>query len=85
MHRGKTLGNVQESLARNAPVILIAEDGDTPIEDPNCHIIHVPASTRYQAPIIATVACQLLSYFIARERGCPIDQPRNLAKSVTVE
>jgi glucosamine--fructose-6-phosphate aminotransferase (isomerizing) len=83
--RDKTMGNVQECLARHAPVIAIATEGDTEVAAlvPDCLL--VPRTGTYTAPILAVVALQLLAYHVARLRGCPIDQPRNLAKSVTVE
>ena len=83
--RDKTLSNVQECRARHAPVIGIASEGDVEVAAlvPDC--IFVPRTGVYTTPIVAVVALQLLAYHVARLRGCPIDQPRNLAKSVTVE
>ena len=81
----KTLGNVQECRARKAPVIGIVTEGDHEAEQVCDDVIHVPRSSLYTVPIITTVALQLFAYYIARARGCEIDQPRNLAKSVTVE
>jgi len=83
--RDKMQGNVQECRARHAPVIGIASEGDAEIATlvPDC--IFVPRTGVYTTPILAVVALQLLAYHVARLRGCPIDQPRNLAKSVTVE
>lgn len=81
----KTVGNVQECRARNAPVIGICTDGD---EDAASHVndaIFVPRASPEVAPIVSVVALQILAYHVARLRGCEIDQPRNLAKSVTVE
>ena len=81
----KTLGNVQECRARHAPVIGIASEGDAEVAAlvPDC--IFVPRTGVYTTAVLAVVALQLLAYHVARLRGCPIDQPRNLAKSVTVE
>lgn len=83
--KDKTLGNVQECLARHAPVVGVATEGDREVAAlaPDC--IYVPRTGLYTAAIPTVVALQLLAYHVARLRGCPIDQPRNLAKSVTVE
>ena len=83
--KDKTLSNIQECRARSAPVIATATDGDTEVPALTEDIIWLPRTSRYLAPITTTVALQLLAYHIARIRGCEIDQPRNLAKSVTVE
>ena len=81
----KTLGNIQECSARKSPVIITATDGDTDVDHLSEDIIRIPKTSDLISPIPTTVALQLLSYYIAKERGCSIDQPRNLAKSVTVE
>lgn len=81
----KTLGNVQECRARNAPVIAVVTEGDTLAAAAATDVIPVPATSAELAPIVTAVALQLFAYHIARLRGCEIDQPRNLAKSVTVE
>jgi glucosamine--fructose-6-phosphate aminotransferase (isomerizing) len=81
----KTLGNVAECRARKAPVLGIVTEGDLATAESVDDVIWVPQCSVYAAPIISVVALQLLSYHIARIRGCEIDQPRNLAKSVTVE
>ena len=85
----KMLGNIQECRARQAPVIAVVTEGDLETIDAvrqiAQHVITVPASSSLVAPITTVVLLQLLAYHIARLRGCPIDQPRNLAKSVTVE
>lgn len=81
----KTVGNVQECKARQAPVLGIVTEGDT---DAAAHVddaIFVPRTSTAVAPIVSVVALQLFAYHVARLRGCEIDQPRNLAKSVTVE
>ena len=81
----KTLGNVQECRARQAPVLGIVTEGDT---DAAAHVndaIFIPRTSPEIAPIVTVVALQLFAYHVARLRGCEIDQPRNLAKSVTVE
>lgn len=79
----KMVSNVQECRARHAPVIGIVTEGHT--SAPVDAMIHVPRCSHLTAPIITTVALQLFAYHMARLRDCPIDQPRNLAKSVTVE
>ncbi len=81
----KTMGNVQECRARGAPVIGIITEGDTESAHAVNDVIVIPRTHEYTAPVITAVALQLLAYHIAKERGCEIDQPRNLAKSVTVE
>jgi glutamine---fructose-6-phosphate transaminase (isomerizing) len=81
----KTASNIQECLARSAPVIGIVSKGDSAIELNVNDAIHVPNCSPLTAPIPTGVALQLFAYHVARLRGCPIDQPRNLAKSVTVE
>ena len=81
----KTLGNVHECLARNAPVIGIVTRGDDSAANAVNDVIFIPQACPEIAPIISVVALQLFAYHVARLRGCEIDQPRNLAKSVTVE
>ena len=85
----KMIGNVQEAKARGASVIAITTAGDTRMSgvlDPNSDfILPMPATTAMLTPIVMTIPLQLLAYHIAVRRGCDVDQPRNLAKSVTVE
>ena len=81
----KTLGNVQECRARRAPVIGIVTEGDAAAAAAVNDAIALPRTSASIAPIVTAVALQLLAYHVARLRGCEIDQPRNLAKSVTVE
>jgi len=81
----KTVGNVQECRARNAPVIGICSEGDSAAAEHVNDAIFVPKTSEEVAPIVSVVALQLFAYHVARLRGCEIDQPRNLAKSVTVE
>lgn len=83
--KDKILGNIQECHARHSPVIITATEGDKEVKDVTEDIIWLPPCSQFTAPLPTVVALQLLSYYIARERGCEIDQPRNLAKSVTVE
>jgi glucosamine--fructose-6-phosphate aminotransferase (isomerizing) len=83
--KDKIIGNIQECRARKSPVIAIATDGDSDIDGHADDVIRIPVCSAAITPIPTVVALQLFAYFVARERGCPIDQPRNLAKSVTVE
>jgi len=81
----KTLSNIQEVTARSGRVIAVATEGDTTIGDLVEHVIHIPPAIELLSPLIEIVPLQLLAYYIAVRRGCDVDQPRNLAKSVTVE
>ncbi|HET9292327.1 MAG TPA: glutamine--fructose-6-phosphate transaminase (isomerizing) [Actinomycetes bacterium] len=81
----KMLTNIQEVAARGAAVIAIAEDGDREVAAHAAHVLRVPATAQLLSPLVCLVPLQLLSYHVAVARGCPIDKPRNLAKSVTVE
>jgi glucosamine--fructose-6-phosphate aminotransferase (isomerizing) len=81
----KTLSNIQEVTARSGRVIAVATAGDTTIGSLVEKVIYIPAATEMLSPLIEIVPLQLLSYYIAVRRGCDVDQPRNLAKSVTVE
>jgi len=83
--KGKTLGNVQECRARRAPVVGLVTEGDAETEQAVNDAIRLPRTSAYTAPVVTAVALQLFAYHVARLRGCEIDQPRNLAKSVTVE
>jgi glucosamine--fructose-6-phosphate aminotransferase (isomerizing) len=81
----KTLSNLKEVKARSGVVIAIATEGDEEIKEAADHVIYVPAAPEILSPILEIVPLQLLAYHIAVRRGCDVDQPRNLAKSVTVE
>jgi glucosamine--fructose-6-phosphate aminotransferase (isomerizing) len=81
----KTLSNVQEVTARSGRVIAIATEGDRTIDSLVEHVIYIPPTIEVLSPLIEIVPLQLLAYYIAVRRGCDVDQPRNLAKSVTVE
>jgi glucosamine--fructose-6-phosphate aminotransferase (isomerizing) len=81
----KTLSNIQEVTARSGRVIAIAIEGDQTIAQLVDHVIYIPAAPELLLPILEVVPLQLLAYHIAVRRGCDVDQPRNLAKSVTVE
>ncbi|HVN67139.1 MAG TPA: glutamine--fructose-6-phosphate transaminase (isomerizing), partial [Candidatus Sulfotelmatobacter sp.] len=81
----KILGNVEEVKARGGQVIAIASQGDELIAQRADEVIYIPQTTESLSPILAVVPLQLLAYYVAVKRGCHVDQPRNLAKSVTVE
>ncbi len=81
----KTLSNIQEVTARSGRVIAIAVEGDQDIQQLVDHTIYIPQAPELLLPILEVVPLQLLAYHIAVRRGCDVDQPRNLAKSVTVE
>ncbi|RLD84362.1 MAG: glutamine--fructose-6-phosphate transaminase (isomerizing) [Bacteroidetes bacterium] len=81
----KIVSNIQEVKARNGIVIAIVTEGDTVIKNMADHVLEVPQAEAALASLLAVVPLQLLSYHIAVMRGCNVDQPRNLAKSVTVE
>jgi glucosamine--fructose-6-phosphate aminotransferase (isomerizing) len=81
----KTISNMQEIKSRNGKIIAVATKGDTEITALADEVIHTPPNLDFLQPIPAAVALQLFAYYFAVERGCEIDQPRNLAKSVTVE
>jgi glucosamine--fructose-6-phosphate aminotransferase (isomerizing) len=81
----KMLSNIQEVRARGARVIAVASEGDREIEAYAEHVLFVPRVPELLAPVVVTPPLQLLAYHVARLRGCDVDQPRNLAKSVTVE
>jgi glucosamine--fructose-6-phosphate aminotransferase (isomerizing) len=83
--RDKVISNIQEVRARDANVIAVATRGDDVIERHAEHVLWVPPTSEEMSPIPAVVPLQLLAYHIAKMRGCNVDQPRNLAKSVTVE
>ncbi len=81
----KLISNIQEARARRAPVLAIASEGDTAIEAVADDVVFVPNVDEILTPIITAVPLQLFAYYSATLRGCDVDQPRNLAKSVTVE
>ena len=81
----KVISNIEEVRARNGRVIAIATEGNRQIESLAEQVIYVPETLDFLSPIVNVIPLQLLSYYVAVERGCNVDQPRNLAKSVTVE
>lgn len=81
----KILGNIEEVHARGGQVITVASEGDDIAGEKSEAVIYIPTTTEALSPIISVIPLQLLAYYIAVKRGCHVDQPRNLAKSVTVE
>jgi glucosamine--fructose-6-phosphate aminotransferase (isomerizing) len=81
----KVMSNIAEVRARNGRVIAIATEGDTDIVDRVNHVLYIPHTDRHLTPLLSVIPLQLLAYYMAVLRGCHVDQPRNLAKSVTVE
>ncbi len=81
----KVLSNIQEIKARGGSIIAVATEGDKQIAKHAQHVIYIPETVDMLSPLLAVIPLQLLAYHIAALRGCAIDQPRNLAKSVTVE
>jgi glucosamine--fructose-6-phosphate aminotransferase (isomerizing) len=81
----KIISNMEEVKARGGNIIVIASDGDNKIQRYSDHIIYVPEVKKIFSPLLTVIPLQLLAYHIAVLRGCDVDQPRNLAKSVTVE
>jgi len=81
----KVLSNIQEVKARGADVIAVATEGNAEIRQYADHVLEVPRTPELLSPVVVSVPLQLLAYRIAKLRGCDVDQPRNLAKSVTVE
>ena len=81
----KVLSNIQEVKARKGKIIAVVTEGDTEVKSMADHCIEIPETDEYLSPLLSVIPLQLLSYEIAVMRGCNVDQPRNLAKSVTVE
>jgi glucosamine--fructose-6-phosphate aminotransferase (isomerizing) len=84
-HYEKVVSNIQEIKSRKGKIIAIVTEGDEQVRDLADHVIEVPETLESLTPLLTTIPLQLLSYHIAVMRGCNVDQPRNLAKSVTVE
>ena len=84
-HYDKVVSNIQEIKSRSGKIIAIVTKGDTQVKALADHVIEIPETTEALTPLLTTIPLQLLSYHIAVMRGCNVDQPRNLAKSVTVE
>ena len=81
----KIVSNMEEAKARGATIIVIASSSNREILTKSDHIIYIPETDEFVSPLISVVPLQLLAYYISVNLGCDVDQPRNLAKSVTVE
>jgi glucosamine--fructose-6-phosphate aminotransferase (isomerizing) len=81
----KVMSNLEEIKARGGPVIAITTEGDDRVSKLADEVLYIPAVEEFLQPLLAIVPLQLLGYHIAVLRGCDVDKPRNLAKSVTVE
>ena len=79
------VSNIQEVKARNGKIIAIVTEGDKTVTEMADHVIEIPETEEFLDPLVTVIPMQLLAYHIAVMRGCNVDQPRNLAKSVTVE
>ncbi|MBT8187182.1 MAG: glutamine--fructose-6-phosphate transaminase (isomerizing) [Croceitalea sp.] len=84
-HYEKVVSNIQEIKSRQGKIIAVVTEGDTAVKELADHVVEVPETSEPLSPLLTTIPLQLLSYHIALMRGCNVDQPRNLAKSVTVE
>ena len=84
-HYEKVVSNIQEIKSRKGKIIAVVTEGDTQVKELADHVIEIPECSESLSPLLSTIPLQLLSYHIAVMRGCNVDQPRNLAKSVTVE
>lgn len=84
-HYDKVVSNIQEIKSRSGKIIAVVTKGDTQVKELADHVIEIPETSEALTPLLTTIPLQLLSYHIAVLRGCNVDQPRNLAKSVTVE
>ena len=84
-HYDKVVSNIQEIKSRSGKIIAVVTKGDVQVKALADHVIEIPETTEPFTPLLTTIPLQLLSYHIATMRGCNVDQPRNLAKSVTVE
>jgi len=83
--RDKMMSNIEQVKAREGTVIAIATEGDAEVADKSDHVVYVPGISELLAPVLASIPLQLFAYHVAVRRGCDVDQPRNLAKTVTVE
>jgi len=83
--RAKMFSNIEQVKARGGRVIALASQGDLEVAEKADDVIWIPEASPYLTPVLAVIPLQLLAYHMAVLRGCDVDQPRNLAKSVTVE
>jgi glucosamine--fructose-6-phosphate aminotransferase (isomerizing) len=81
----KVLSNISETRARGAHVLAVATEGNTEVAEHAEEVVYVPSTDWMFQPLLAVIPLQLLAYYIASEKGLNVDQPRNLAKTVTVE
>ena len=81
----KVMANIEEVKSRKGKVIALASEGDSVIAGKADHVLYIPEADHFILPFLTVIPLQLLAYYIADLRGCEIDKPRNLAKSVTVE
>ena len=81
----KMISNIQEIRSRSGKIIVIASDEDDKIKELAGEVIYIPRTDEFFSPLTTVLPLQLIAYYIALKRGCDVDQPRNLAKSVTVE
>ena len=81
----KVVSNIQEVIARKGKIISIVSEGDTQVKKMSDYCIEIPRTEELLTPLVASVPLQLLAYHVALLRGCDVDKPRNLAKSVSVE
>jgi len=81
----KTISNIEEIRSRRGPVVAVTTEGGERIEELADHVFHVPACAGALTPFLTVLPLQLFAYFVADLKGTDVDQPRNLAKSVTVE
>src|SRR5437870_10221520 len=83
--REKMMSNIEQVKAREGIVISVATEGDEDVAEKSDYVMNVPKISDLLAPVLTSIPLQLLAYHIAVRRGCDVDQPRNLAKTVTVE
>jgi glutamine---fructose-6-phosphate transaminase (isomerizing) len=84
-HYEKIYSNIMEAKTRDGKIIAIATEGDEHVKSLTNDVFYIPEADPLLTPILTTIPVQLMSYYVAVRRGCDVDQPRNLAKSVTVE
>jgi glucosamine--fructose-6-phosphate aminotransferase (isomerizing) len=83
--RDKMMSNIEQVKAREGTVIAIGTEGDEELREKSDHVIYLPAFSDLLAPVLTSIPLQMFAYHVAVRRGCDVDQPRNLAKTVTVE
>ena len=81
----KIISNIQEVIARNGRIIAIVTEGDTEVKEMSSFVIEIPETLETLVPLLSVIPLQLIAYHVAVVKGLNVDQPRNLAKSVTVE